>query len=247
MIVVGKDLPFEGVTTLTLDSSHNRNALSRQLLRELTDELTRADRDSSARVVLLRAEGPAFCSGGDLREALADGMEETSRLLVQVQRTIVGMGKPVVAQVHGPAQAGGIGIVAACDIVVAAESATFAFPEARLGMAPAVAGLTALSAMGRRAAAFRILTAATFSAVEAQAEGLVTVVCDDSELESTVAGILEAVIRCSAQGVRESKRVLAAPLLQHIDDLGVGAAEHVAGLFASPEMREAMSAFMARS
>ena len=94
------------------------------------------------RVVLVRAEGTVFCSGADLSEATADGMEEGARRIVELQRLICTMSKPVVTRLHGAVRAGGIGIVAASDIAIASQDATFALTEVKLGLAAAIISLT---------------------------------------------------------------------------------------------------------
>ena len=125
-----------GVATLTLDSPHNRNALSRQLVAELYELLDRAAADDEAKVVVIRAEGRTFCSGADLSEAAEDGMEKAAGVLVDLQRRIVTFPKPVVTRLHGNVRAGGIGIVAASDIAISAADATYAFTEVKLGPHP---------------------------------------------------------------------------------------------------------------
>src|SRR3954469_13629194 len=111
------------VASLVLDSQHNRNALSRRLVSELYDGLARAEADDDVSVVLIRAEGRTFCSGADLSEAAEDGMEAAAGVLVELQRRIATLVKPVVARVHGNVRAGGIGIVAASDIAVSSHDA----------------------------------------------------------------------------------------------------------------------------
>jgi hypothetical protein len=123
----------DGVATLTLDSQHNRNALSRQLVGELFEGLDRAEDDAEVKVVVIRAEGRTFCSGADLSEASEDGMEKAAGVLVDLQRRIATLTKPVVTRLHGNVRAGGIGIVAASDIALSADDATYAFTEVRLG------------------------------------------------------------------------------------------------------------------
>ena len=101
------------VAALTLDSQHNRNALSRQLVGELFAHLEAAEKDDDVKVVLIRSTGPAFCSGADMSEASGEGMEKAAGVLVDLQRRIVTFAKPVVSRVHGSVRAGGIGIVGA--------------------------------------------------------------------------------------------------------------------------------------
>src|SRR5690348_12854698 len=108
----------DGVATITLDSPHNRNALSRQLLTELFDALDRAEQDPDARVVLIRSADRVFCSGADLSEAADGGMDEGTQALVALQRRLITHDRPIVTRLAGPVRAGGLGIVAASDIVV---------------------------------------------------------------------------------------------------------------------------------
>src|SRR3954471_6845488 len=111
----------DAVATVTLDSPHNRNALSRQLVGELFAALEQARADDAVSVVLVRAEGRVFCSGADLAEAAAGGMDEGARRIVDLQLLIATLEMPVVVRVHGAVRAGGIGIVAASDIAIAAD------------------------------------------------------------------------------------------------------------------------------
>ena len=131
-----------GIAAITLDSPHNRNALSRRLLTQLFDALDAAEEDPDVRVLLLRSADRVFCSGADLSEASADGMEEGTRALVALQRRLVTHPKPVVVRLAGPVRAGGLGIVASSDVVVCSDDVTFAFTESRLALAPAVISLT---------------------------------------------------------------------------------------------------------
>ena len=163
-----------GVATITLDSPHNRNALSRQLVTELFERLEAAERDDAVKVVVIRSSGRVFCSGADLSEATSQGMEQGAREIVRLQRLIVTMDKPVVVEVGGPVRAGGIGIVAAADIAVAAEDATFALTEVKLGLAAAIISLTVHHRMNPRAASLTTLGGEVFSGTEAAAYGLVT-------------------------------------------------------------------------
>ena len=235
-----------GVSTVTLDSPHNRNALSRQLVAELFAALDAAATDPSVRVVVIAAAGPVFCSGADLAEAAAGGMAEGARRLVELQRRIVALPVPVVVRLHGPARAGGLGIVGAADVVLAAETVTFAFTEVRLGLTPATISLTTLPRMGDRAAALAYLSGEPFDASEGVRLGLVTLAVAADELDASVDAVVGSLLKGSAQGLRETKALLAAPLLERIDQRGEEAAALSARLFASPEARAAMDAFLAR-
>src|SRR5688572_28603605 len=133
-----------GVATITLDSPHNKNALSQQLTGELLAHLAAADADDDARVIVIRSALDVFCSGADLSEATTVGMGVGAQRMVDVQRAIVANSKPVVARVTGPVRAGGIGIVAAADISVAGHSSTYALTEVRLGLAAATISLAVI-------------------------------------------------------------------------------------------------------
>jgi enoyl-CoA hydratase/carnithine racemase len=236
----------EQVATITLDSPHNRNALSRQLVTELFDHLEAAERDEAVKVVVIRSSGRVFCSGADLSEASTQGMEEGARAIVRLQRLIATMGKPVVVEVGGPVRAGGIGIVAAADVAVAAEDATFALTEVKLGLAAAIISLTVHHRMSPRAAALTTLGGEVFSGTEAAAYGLVTVAVPAAEVAEEVGRICASLATGAAQGLRESKRILNRDLVERIDTRGEEMAALSARLFASEEAKEAMTAFLTR-
>lgn len=158
-----------GVTTLTLDSPHNRNALSKGLVSALYEGLERAADDPSVRAVLLTHTGSTFCAGADLREGSGSPADMAALL-----RAIVELPKPVVARVEGHVRAGGTGLLGACDISVAGPGSTFAFTEARIGVAPAVISMPLLPRLDARAAARYYLTGERFDAAEAARIGLVT-------------------------------------------------------------------------
>ncbi len=236
----------DGLATLTLDSPHNRNALSRQLVTELFGHLEAAAADDGVTVVLVRAEGRVFCSGADLSEATADGMEEGARRIVELQRLIATLDKPVVTRLHGAVRAGGIGIVAASDIAIAAEDATFALTEVKLGLAAAIISLTVHARMTPRAAALTTLGGEVFTGAKAAAYGLVTRAVPADALDDEVDRVCASLATGAAQGLRESKRILNRELVARIDAHGEEMAALSARLFASDEAREAMTAFLNR-
>jgi enoyl-CoA hydratase/methylglutaconyl-CoA hydratase len=234
----------DGLATVTLDSPHNRNALSRQLVSELFAALDRAEQDEDVKVVLLRSADRVFCSGADLSEASAHGMVEGAKTIVELQRRIVVSPKPVVVRLDGPVRAGGIGIVAAADIAIAAPGATFALTEVRLGLAAAVISLSVFHRMSSRAGTRAVLTGETFDAVQAAEWGLLTEVADDvdSAVDTVVADLLEG----HPQGLRESKRVVNVELLDKLELRGEEMAELSGRLFGSEAAREAMLAFLSK-
>ena len=234
------------LATITLDSQHNRNALSRQLVTELFGHLEAAEADPSVRVVLVRAEGKVFCSGADLSEASADGMEEGARRIVDLQRLVATMDKPVVTRLHGAVRAGGIGIVAASDIAIASDDATFALTEVKLGLAAAIISLTVHHRMNPRAAALTTLGGEVVSGADAATYGLVTLAVPAADLDAEVDRVCASLATGAAQGLRESKRILNRDLVERIDAHGAEMAALSARLFASDEAREAMTAFLSR-
>lgn len=234
------------VATITLDSPHNRNALSRQLVTELLDHLTRLADDDAVRVVLIQSSGTVFCSGADLSEATGEGMQEGTRRIVALQRLIVTMPQVVVTKNLGAVRAGGIGIVAAADIAVSADDATFALTEVKLGLAAAIISLTVHARMHPRAAALTTLGGEVFSGAEAAEHGLVTTAVPAGDLDEEVATLCGRLATGAAQGIRESKRILNAALVERIDAGAEEMAALSARLFASDEAREAMSAFLSR-
>jgi len=236
----------DAVATITLDSQHNRNALSQQLVTELFERLQRADEDHGAKVVLIRQEGKVFCSGADLSEATTVGMEEGARRIVALQRLIATMDKPVVTRIEGAVRAGGIGIVAASDLAISAEDATYALTEVKLGLAAAIISLTVHTRMSPRAAALTTLGGEVFTGTEAADYGLVTRAVPADDLDDAVATVCAQLATGAAQGLRESKQILNADLVRRIDALGDDMAALSARLFASDEAREAMTAFLDR-
>ena len=236
----------DGVATITLDSPHNRNALSRQLVGELFGCLDRARDDAEAKVVVLRSAARVFCSGADLSEAATGSMEEGARAIVDLQRRILTHPLPVVTRLAGAVRAGGLGIVAASDIVLCSEEVSFAFTESRLALAPAVISLSVLPRLTSRAAYDTFLTGRTFDATEAAAMGLVTRSVPDAHLDEAVADVCADLAKAHPQGLRETKALLARGILENLE---AGAEDMIAlsaRLFGSDEAREAMLAFLSR-
>lgn len=234
------------VATVTLDSPHNRNALSRQLLGELRAALERAEADATVRVVVLRSAGRVFCSGADMAEAASGGMQDGTRAIVDLQRRIVSSSKAVVVVLGGPVRAGGTGLVAAADVVLAAEDATFALTEVKLGLAPAVISLTVLPRMTSRGAALAALGGEVFDAVQAERWGLVTRAVPADRLEEEAAVLVASLATGAPQGIRETKALLARDLLARLEAQADDVAATSARLFGSEEAREAMTAFLSR-
>ncbi|MFJ6746742.1 MULTISPECIES: enoyl-CoA hydratase family protein [unclassified Streptomyces] len=234
-----------GITTLTLDSPHNRNALSTRLVAELHTALAQAAASATTRAVLLSHTGTTFCAGADLSEATATDDPTAGPLgLARLLRTIVELPKPVVARVTGHVRAGGLGLLGACDISAAGPDATFALTEARLGLAPAVISLPLLPRLDARAAGRYYLTGEKFDAAEAARIGLVTMAAED--VDAGLAPVLDGLRKGSPQGLAESKALVTAEVLRTFDRDTGALAEQSARLFGSAEAREGMTAFLER-
>jgi enoyl-CoA hydratase len=234
----------QGIATVTLDSPHNRNALSRQLVAELTARVQAAGADTGVRALVLTHTGTTFCAGADLAEASTSPMGDTAHALLAVLRLIVEVPQPVIARIDGNARAGGVGLIAACDIAVAGPRSTFAITEARIGLAAAVISVTVLPRLDARAAARYYITGATFDPAEAQRIGLVTIATDD--LDAAVASLTADLLKASPQGLVESKRLANRSVRDAIERHGEEMVALSARLFASEEAHEGMTAFLER-
>lgn len=233
-----------GIATITLDSPANRNALSAQLRRELIAHLGTALADDSARVIVLSHTGRVFCSGMDLKETRGAGVSEQGvNEVPAILTTIWTSPKPVVARVAGPARAGGVGLVSACDVAVAATDATFAFSEVRIGVVPAVISVTVLPRLLPRAAHELFLTGETFDAVRAVTVGLVNSAVPAGDLDAEVARYTE-MLRLGAPGaLAATKRMLRAERPASMAGQFAEMQELSAGFFAGEEGQEGMRAF----
>ncbi|SHM55088.1 enoyl-CoA hydratase family protein [Actinacidiphila paucisporea] len=225
------------IEVLTLDSPHNRNALSAALIAELSAALDSADTDPRVRAVLITHTGGTFCAGADLK---ADGVGSGPKLLVELIRQIAELSKPVVARLNGHARAGGLGLLAACDIAVAGSAATFAFTEVRLGLAASVASIPVLAGTDPRAAARYLLTGEAFDTAEAVRIGLVT--AWDESLDGILAGLRAS----SPQGLAATKEITTAALRQALAAEGDRLALRSRELFESAQAAEGVRAALER-
>jgi methylglutaconyl-CoA hydratase len=229
-----------GVATLTLDSPANRNALSRAMRAQLLQALADALADDAVRVIVLDHSGRVFCSGMDLSEAAGGGAQDQGvREFPELLEAIWHSPKPVVAVVRGPARAGGVGLLAACDVVVAAESATFAFSEVRLGLVPAVISAVVLPRMVPHVAHRLMLTGNVFDAAQAATGGLVDLVVPDADVDGELRAQLVELTAGAPTALAETKRLLRAGTELHVDEL----LELSARFFASEEGQEGIASF----
>ncbi|WAC92593.1 enoyl-CoA hydratase family protein [Mycobacterium sp. Aquia_213] len=231
---------------LTLNSPHNRNALSTTLVSQLHRCLRDAAADPAVRVVVLGHTGGTFCAGADLSEASGgnpfDMAAARAKEMTALLRAIVSSPLPVIAAVDGHVRAGGFGLVGACDIAVAGPRSTFALTEARIGVAPSIISLTLLPKLSPRAAARYYLTGETFDAAVAAEIGLVTIAADD--VDAAVAKLVADIGRGSPQGLAASKALTTAAVLERFDRDAERLTDESARLFVSEEAREGMLSFL---
>ncbi|GGP16448.1 enoyl-CoA hydratase/isomerase family protein [Nonomuraea glycinis] len=234
----------DGIATITLDSPPNRNALSVRLLGDLADSLEQALAEPEARVIVLTGTGPVFCSGADLKEQRGDAPVTAS--FPEVLSLIWESPKPVICRLNGTARAGGLGLVAACDFAIAPLTASFAFTEVRLGVAPAMISVPVLRRLQPRAAAEYLMTGEVFGAAKAVEIGLLTRAVPQEELDAAVAHYAGMLIKGGPEALAITKRLVrdipAVPFEEGLRRMTELSAER----FTSEEGQEGIAAFMAK-
>jgi methylglutaconyl-CoA hydratase len=232
-----------GVATLTLNRPERRNALSLKLIDELLAGLAAAVADDAVRVVLLSHAGTVFCSGIDLTETAAQDETLPADRFGEVLAALWECPKPVVARVGGPARAGGLGLIAAADIAVCAEDATFAFSEVRLGVIPAVISSTVLRRIAPRAAAELYLTGEVFDGRRAAEIGLTTAAVPADGLDAAVDGYCRSLVRGGPKALAGTKALLRRRPADPVRADAAALTPLSTGFFRSAEGREGVAAF----
>lgn len=241
----------QGVAVIWLNRPDVRNAMSAELIAELTDAVGAAAEDKDVRAIVLAGRGTAFCAGADLnwmKEASGYGPAENqadAAKLATVLRTIAEAPKPTVARVHGPAFAGGLGLVTACDIAIASYDATFCLPEVRVGLIPAMISPYVIRAMGARAASRWFLSAEVFDGAEAYRMGLVQEIAPPEALDATVNAMLADLLQGGPAALAATKRLIRDVTHRPIDDaLVADTAGRIATARTSDEGREGIGSFL---
>jgi methylglutaconyl-CoA hydratase len=240
------------VGLITMNRPDRHNAFDDALISELTEALRSMEAEDGIRVVVLSGAGKSFCAGADLnwmKRMAGFSMDENRRDamgLATLMRTLAHLRKPTVARVQGAAYGGGVGLVACCDIAVAAQSASFSLSEAKLGLIPAVISPYVVAAIGERAARRYFLTAERFDAAEAWRIGLVhELVGDPESLDDRIGEIVDAMLACSPSAQREAKDLIRAVASRPVtSELIQDTAERIAKIRSSPEGREGVAAFL---
>lgn len=231
-----------GIATVTLDSPANRNALSAQLRQELAGHLDAAFADGAVRVIVLTHAGTVFCSGMDLKEASGGAVagQEFPRILESIWTSP----KPVVARLAGPARAGGLGLVAAADIAIAADTVSFAFTEVRIGVVPAVISVTVLPRLLPRAANELFLTGEAFDAERAVQIGLINSAVPAEQLDDEVRRYTDMLAHGGPNALAATKEMLRAARPESMQDDLAGMLALSGRHFTSDEGKEGMAAFL---
>ncbi|MET0740575.1 MAG: enoyl-CoA hydratase-related protein [Candidatus Nanopelagicales bacterium] len=239
-----------GVATITLNKPDARNVLDAEVLPALQAALDTARDDDNARVVVLTGSGNSFCAGADLRGAAAEAegsfAGSAPAALARALTTMLELPKPVIGRVQGHVAGGGNGLVAACDLAVAADSAMFAFSEVRVGVAPAVISVVCLRRMRAADASELMLTGERVTAERAQAAGLVHKVVPADALDGAVGDYVDRLLLGGPLALAATKELLRRVPPMSRDDAFEWTAQLSASLFASDEAREGMTAFVER-
>jgi len=239
------------VAYVTLNRPQIRNAFDETLIAELGHALAELDADATVRAVVLGGAGTAFCAGADLnwmKRMAGYGYEQNladARALASMLKTLDRMSKPTIARVHGPAFAGGVGLVAACDIAVGTPEAKFCLSEAKLGLSPATISPYVVRAMGEKAARRYFLTAEVFDANEAYRVGLLSSVSASENLDAEIGKILGHLVAGGPQALAKIKDLIRRVSSGSVDDSMIDdTAKRIAEIRVSPEGKEGIASFL---
>ncbi|MFZ6711490.1 enoyl-CoA hydratase/isomerase family protein [Undibacterium sp. TC9W] len=246
------ELSFQGfVATVTLNRPDVRNAFNETTIAEITEVFRDLDTNDSIRAIVLAANGPAFCAGADLNwmKKMADYTHEENLAdagqLAEMLHAIYSSSKPVVAKVQGDCYAGGMGLVAACDIAVSVDTANFCLSEVKLGLIPATISPYVIKAMGESAARRYFITAERFTAAEAHRTGFAHEVVTAEALDAKVAEIVKALVSNSPNAVKQAKRLVQDVASREVTPALIAATvEGIAQIRASDEGREGVRSFL---
>ena len=242
-----------GCATLRLNNPEQHNTFDDRLIAELTASLQQLGADPQVRVVTLAASGKSFSAGADLNwmrrmadYSTAENLQD-ALALAEMLRTLNELPKPTVALIQGAAFGGGVGLVAACDMAIASERASFCLSEVKLGLIPAAISPYVLTAIGQRAARRYFLTAERFSAAEALRIGLIHQVVAETELPQTGAAICQQLLQNGPQALKEAKRLIRDVSGRPIDSALIEVtAKRIAAIRATDEGSEGLNAFLAK-
>lgn len=239
-----------GVRTLTLNRPEARNALSVALVQQLTERFQAAHKDTSVHVVVLAANGPAFCAGHDLKEMLAHNEPTWTLALFQacsdLMLTMTRIRQPIIARVHGIATAAGCQLVATADLAIASSNATFATPGVNIGLFCSTPMVALSRAVGRKKAMEILLTGRAIGAAEAETIGLINSAVSPDQLDESVADLAVGIAAKSPKVLALGKRAFYEQIDQSLIDAYATASAVMAKNMLEPDAHEGIDAFLAK-
>ena len=241
----------DGVARVTLNRPDVRNAFDDALISQLRKAFEEIGGDPSVRAMVLAGNGAAFCAGADLnwmKRMAGYGYDDNLRdaqALADMLAALDRMPKPTIARVHGPAFAGGTGLVAACDIAVGTSEAKFCFSEAKLGLSPATISPHVIRAIGERAARRYFLTAEVFDAAEAHRIGMLSLLVSAADIDSEIEKLLAHLLAGGPEAMKKIKELVRTVSSRPLDDaLVADTAKRIAEIRVSPEGKEGIASFL---
>lgn len=247
------EIDDRGIATLCLNNPDQHNAFDDRLIAGMTAELIRLREDPRVRVLVLTARGKSFSAGADLNwmrrvaDYTLDENVQDALALAELMQTLQELPVPTIALVQGAAYGGGVGLIAACDIVLASTAANFCFSEVKLGLIPAVISPYVIAAIGERQSRRYFLTAEQFNAAEALRIGLVHQLCPESELTQTGQQLCDQLLKNGPHALSAAKRLIREVAGRPLDaDLRKITAERIAAIRATEEGRDGLSAFLGK-
>ncbi|RDI43740.1 enoyl-CoA hydratase-related protein [Aquicella lusitana] len=242
---------IDGIAMVTLNRPEKRNAINGAMVQALLQTLTTIAADERARVLLIRGQGDHFCAGADIgwMQTIAAGSYnenyDDAQFLADLMYSLYTFPKPTIVLAHGATVGGGLGLLAACDIAIAAKDASFGFAEVRIGIAPSVISPYVITALGERAAHYYFLTGERFGADVAYQLGLIHQVTENKALESVGIALAKTMLKGSPKALTAVKQLIRYVAKEKITEgLAQKTAEHLAQLRASPEAQEGLRAFI---
>lgn len=234
------------VAWITLNQPERRNALGEELIDGLRTHLERAIGDARVRTIVLTGAGPVFCAGADLKSGGLLSSDADEHPFVAVLKAIWHAPKPVIGRINGHAYGGGIGLTAACDLTIAADTANFAFSEVRVGVIPAIISILCVPKLGVQNAMWLFLTGERFSAARAVEVGLVHRAVPAAELDAAVDEVNGLVRLGGPNAIREAKQLVRRVPQVSLDEGFRWTTAKSIELFGSEEAAEGMQAFTAK-
>ena len=241
----------DGNATVMLNRPEVHNAFDPQMAGELTEELEKIGRNKKVRAMVLLGAGESFCAGADIAHMKKSGTftrkqnEEAAMLTARMLYTLYKLEKPTIACIRGAVRGGGCGLVAACDIAIAARTATFRLSEVKLGIIPSMISPYVVEAMGARMAHRYMISGEEFDAAEAYRIGFIHDIVEDGELNARIGTLLAQLYTSGPSAIVAVKKLIEDVAYRPIDEELVGeTSRRIAALRATPEAQEGMSAFL---